>query len=168
VWWTSTVKAKVIAGIVLGLRFAHSLGLLHGHLTASNILFDFNHCIQIVDFLPILREVGESQGEEGTQLGGFSREGWTPQKDIQAFASILFEIVVGRPARGEIFIPTNIPAFVSNIIKSGLYYTSETRYSFGGIFQILKNNEFAIEDGVDSADVSAFVNWIESSEQPEK
>jgi serine/threonine protein kinase len=38
VWWTSTVKAKAIAGIVLDLRFAHSLGLLHGHLTASNIL----------------------------------------------------------------------------------------------------------------------------------
>jgi serine/threonine protein kinase len=39
VWWTSTLKAKVVAGIVLGLRFAHSLGLLHGHLTGNNIFF---------------------------------------------------------------------------------------------------------------------------------
>jgi serine/threonine protein kinase len=38
-WWTSTVKAKAVAGIVLGLRFAHSLGLVHGHLTGNNILF---------------------------------------------------------------------------------------------------------------------------------
>jgi hypothetical protein len=30
VWWTSTMKAKVIVGIVLALRFAHSLGLVHG------------------------------------------------------------------------------------------------------------------------------------------
>jgi serine/threonine protein kinase len=50
IWWTSTVKAKAIAGIVLGLRFAHSLGLLHGHLTSHNILFDSDHCIQIVDW----------------------------------------------------------------------------------------------------------------------
>jgi hypothetical protein len=26
IWWTSTVKAKAVAGIVLGIRFAHSLG----------------------------------------------------------------------------------------------------------------------------------------------
>jgi serine/threonine protein kinase len=54
VWWTSTVKAKVVAGIVLGLRFAHSLGSFHGCLSARNILFDSNHFIEIVDFKPIL------------------------------------------------------------------------------------------------------------------
>jgi tRNA A-37 threonylcarbamoyl transferase component Bud32 len=40
VWWTSTLKAKVVAGIVLSLRFVHSHGLLHGGLTTNNILFD--------------------------------------------------------------------------------------------------------------------------------
>jgi serine/threonine protein kinase len=42
VWWTATVKAKAIAGIVLSLRFAHSLGLMHGHLNSNNIFFDSN------------------------------------------------------------------------------------------------------------------------------
>jgi hypothetical protein len=68
-WWTSTVKAKAIAGIVLGLRFAHSFGLLHGHLTGNNIFFDSDHCIQIVDFQAIVFEVGENESEHGTQLG---------------------------------------------------------------------------------------------------
>jgi serine/threonine protein kinase len=63
IWWTSTVKAKAVAGIVLGLRFAHSLGLVQGHLTTNNILFDSDHCIQIVDFHPIVLEVGESEHE---------------------------------------------------------------------------------------------------------
>jgi serine/threonine protein kinase len=63
-WWTSTAKAKVIAGIVLGLRFAHSVGLFHGHLTTNNIHFDSDHCIQIADFDPILLKVDESQSEE--------------------------------------------------------------------------------------------------------
>jgi serine/threonine protein kinase len=53
-WWTSTIKAKAVTGIVLGLRFAHSLGLRHGHLTVNNILFDSDHCIQIVDFNAIV------------------------------------------------------------------------------------------------------------------
>jgi serine/threonine protein kinase len=72
VWWTSTVKAKAVAEIVLGLRFAHSFGLLHGHLTTSSILFDSDHCIQIVDFQLIPSKVGANEGEEGTRLGSFS------------------------------------------------------------------------------------------------
>lgn len=59
-WWTSTVKAKTIVGIVFALRFAHSIGLFHGHLTTNNILFDCNHCIQIVDFTPVGLKVCES------------------------------------------------------------------------------------------------------------
>jgi serine/threonine protein kinase len=63
IWWTSTVKAKAVAGIVLGLRFAHRFGLIHDHLTGNNILFDSDHCIQIVDFNPFVLEVGESEVE---------------------------------------------------------------------------------------------------------
>jgi serine/threonine protein kinase len=108
-----------------GLRFAHSLGLVHGHLTANNILFDSDHCIEMVDFKPIGLEVGESEGEVegegevGTQLVGFSWKGWTLERDIGGFASILFELMFGRPPLGEVSIPTGIPAFVSKIIESG-------------------------------------------------
>jgi hypothetical protein len=166
VWWTSTVKAKTIAGILLGLRFAHSLELVHGHLTGNNILFDSGHCIQIVDFNPIPLEVSEN--DEVTRLRGFSGERWTLEKDIQAFTSILFEIMIGVRPQGELSIPTGIPDFVSRIIKSGLSRISKTRYSFNMILEILKQNEFQIEDGVDSAEVSAFVNWVESAESPDK
>jgi serine/threonine protein kinase len=169
-WWTSTLKAKVIAGILLALRFVHSLGLVHGSLTGNNILFDSDHNIQIVDFKPIGLEVGESesegQSEERTQLGGFSEQRWTPQTDIYGFASILFEIVVGRPANGEGSVPTNIPSFVSRIIKTGLW--SKKRCSFADVLEILKENNFQIEDGVDSAEVFAFISWVESAEQEEK
>jgi serine/threonine protein kinase len=174
IWWTSTAKAKAVAGIVLALRFSHSLGLLHGHLTTNNILFDSDHCIQIVDFNPIHLEVGEGEDEDegesesGTQLRGFSGEGWTPKRDIQAFASILLALVFGHPPQGEISIPTGIPAFVSRIIESGLSPISRTCYSFNTILELLKQNNFEIEDGVDSAEVSSFVSWVESAEHPDK
>jgi serine/threonine protein kinase len=171
-WWTSTVKAKAVAGLVLGLRFAHSLGLVHGHLTVNNILFDSDHSIQIVDFNSIIVEVGENESrresEEGAQLVGFSGEGLALEKDIQAFASILFELMLGHPPQGEAFIPTGIAGFVSKIIKSGLSALSGRRCSFNTILKILKQNDFRIEDGVDSAEVSAFVKWVESAEYPEK
>jgi serine/threonine protein kinase len=168
VWWTSTVKAKVVAGIVLGFRFAHSLGLFHGHLTANNIFFDSDHFIQIVDFQPILFEVEKNESEGETQLGGFSKEKWIPERDIRAFAAILFEIVVGRPATDEASVPTNIPAFVSQIIESELHPTSGTRYPFDALFVTLKQNDFRIEDGVDSEEVSAFVRWVESADHPDQ
>jgi serine/threonine protein kinase len=161
-WLTSTVKAKVIAGIVLALRFAHNLGLMHGHLTTSNIYFDSDHSIQMVDFHPMLFEVRES--EEGAQFEGFSRDKWTQKMDVDAFRSILCEILARRSAKGELFIPTNIPAFVSTMMESELDRTSEIRYSFDGIFEILKQNNFKIDGNVDSAAVSAFVNWVESAE----
>jgi serine/threonine protein kinase len=163
-WLTSTVKAKAVAGIVLALRFAHSLGLVHGHLTGNNILFDSDHCIRIVDVHPIVLEVGEMESESRTQLVGFSGKGWTPKKDIEGFASILFELMFGRPPQGEESIPAGIPDFVSRIIKSGLFPRFETSDSFSTILKILKHNNFQREDGVDSAEVSAFVRWVESDE----
>jgi serine/threonine protein kinase len=162
-WWTSTVKAKAVAGIVLGLRFAHSLGLLHGHLTMNNILFNSDHCIEIVDFNPILLKADKSESEERTQPGAVSGEGWTPEKDIHAFARILFELVFGHPPQDEASIPTSIPGFVSGILESGLSPLSGRSYSFNSILKILKQNDFEIEDGVDSAEVSAFVDWVKSA-----
>jgi serine/threonine protein kinase len=175
-WLTSTVKAKAVAGIVLGLRFAHSLGLVHGHLTGNNIYFDSDHCIQIVDFNPIVLEFGEMEvemememeNEDGTQLDGFSGKRWTLERDIQAFASILFELVFGHPPPSETSILTGIPGFVSRIIESGLSPLSRRHYSFDIILNILKQNGFRIEDGVDSAEVSGFVSWVESAEYPDK
>jgi hypothetical protein len=163
VWWTATVKAKVVAGIVLGLRFAHSHGLMHGHLSSSNIVFDVDHEIEIANFNRNRIEMRES--EDGTKLGGFSGERWTPKTDVRAFASILFEIVSVRSVNGETFIPTDVPDFVLRIIESELRHRSDTKQSFHDIFEILKNNGFQIAEGVDYAEVSAFVRWVESAEQ---
>jgi hypothetical protein len=77
-------------------------------------------------------------------------------------------MIVGRPSRGEISVPRDIPRFFSEIIERNLWLKSGNKFSFKDIFEILKRHEFRIEDGVDSAEVSAFVNWVESAEHPEK
>jgi serine/threonine protein kinase len=107
-WWNSTAKAKAIAGIALGLRFAHGFGLLHGDLKASNVLFDADRRIQIADFSPIRLERGDAEP--------FSGEGWSPTADVCALVSLLLNIAVsGSEAQPGAAPP--IPGFVSAIIE---------------------------------------------------
>jgi hypothetical protein len=113
-------------------------------------------------------KVGEHDIEERTQLGGFSGERWIPEIDIQGFVSILFELLFGSPSQGDFSMPTGIPTFVCTLIESKLHRRSETRYTFDDILETLKQNNFRIEDGVDSAEVSRFVRWVESAELPDK
>jgi hypothetical protein len=156
VWWTPTAKAKAVAGLVLGLRFAHSLGLIHGHLTTNNIIFDLNHRIQITGFLRYL---------SGKGICSFSRERWNAEMDVRGFVSILFEIIVGRPAKDEMDMPGDIPRFVSEMIKASLSSEWRNLSSFRDIFEILKQHDFAILSGADSKEVLAFVEWVELFEQ---
>jgi serine/threonine protein kinase len=162
-WWTPTAKVKALVGIVLSMRFAHSFGLLHGHLTFDNVLFDDNGVVHISDFcLNSLPEVG-SNSEAMEELGGFSGEGWRPTADVRAFVELLSRIVIGGSAE-EGGRSLSVPAFVIEMIERGQSFNSNAKLSFMDILRTLKNNEFRILEGVDSKEVSSFVSWIEFSE----
>jgi serine/threonine protein kinase len=156
VWWTPTAKAKAVAGLVLGLRFAHSLGLIHGCLTTNSIIFDSNHHIQITDFL---------MSVSGRAVRGFSGEGWNPKVDVRGFVAVLFEIVGGGPATNEAPISADVPKFVSELIDAGLSRGSRRLSSFRNVFETLKQHHFGIVAGVDSVEVLGFVSWVEFLEQ---
>jgi serine/threonine protein kinase len=186
-WWTPTAKAIAVAGIVLGMKFLHRVGLIHGGLKPSNILFDESHRTQIADFgrsrfhpresAAIVRGVGPEFAAPEVRSG----EECTAKIDLFSFALILFEIVVGLPALGKtstseeleklpvkaserVEIPGFVPEFVSVFIESGLSANPRERPSFNDISEALKRNHFRIADGVDSDEVSAFASLVESSE----
>jgi hypothetical protein len=69
-----------------------------------------------------------------------SSGGWSLNSDIRGFVSILIEIIIGHP-----------------VILSRVEQDNR-------IFGILKKIDFGIVSGVDSADVLAFVDWVESNE----
>jgi serine/threonine protein kinase len=106
-WWTPTAKAIAVAGIVLGMKFVHSFGLIHGGLKQSNVLFDESHRVQIAAFgrsrldlrgsAATARGVG-SEFETPEMPSGEER---TAKIDVFSFALILFEIVVCFPALGK-------------------------------------------------------------------
>jgi hypothetical protein len=89
-WWTPTAQPKAIVGFVLGLRFAHSLGMLHGHLTVDNVLFNENRVIQITHFYlnRLMKLEWNSSGM--VDIGGFFRECCMPTSDVRAFAEVSF------------------------------------------------------------------------------
>jgi hypothetical protein len=162
-WWTPTAKAKAIVGIVLSMRFAHSFGLLHGHLTLDNVLFDDNGVVQISDFFEKSFSEIVSNSEAIAEVGGFSGEGWRPAADVRAFAELLSRIVIGDSAK-ERACSLSVPAFVLKMIERGQSSDSNATLSFADIFEILKGNHFRILEGVDLKEVSNFVSWIEFSE----
>jgi hypothetical protein len=115
------------------------------------------------------------RGQEGSDsrigTGGFYGEGWTPKEDVRGFAMILFEIAVGRLVNEaeaanlrEIHL-LDVPEFISEIIREELSPNSGSKKSFLDIFNILKRNEFRIFNGVNSDEVSEFVNRVELAEQ---
>jgi serine/threonine protein kinase len=142
-WWTPTEKAKTVVGMAFALRFAHSFGLLHGGLKASNVLFDANHRVQIVDF-----------SVTQTDAGGFLGDDWRPIPDVAAFASLVSKIIVGQ-----------VPGFVSEIIEGGKASLANRRRSFIDIIDTMARNLFRMGAGVDSQEVSRFVRWIEMGEE---
>jgi hypothetical protein len=85
----------------------------------------------------------------------------------QAKGGALFEIAVGRPGAQPGAAPP-IPAFVSAAIAEGGSPSPTTVGSLADLLQSLWTNGFAILAGVDSAEVCAFVDSVESSEQGAK
>jgi serine/threonine protein kinase len=161
--WTPTAKAATVVSLVLGLRFAHSLGLLHGHLTWNNIVFNGENLIQMTDFCIRSLIDLKCNPDAEADVGGFSGESWRPKADVRAFAVILSEIVSGtsgeQDGRGS-----DVPSFISRIIEKGQSADSRSTESFADFLRTLKENDVQIMKGVDSQEVSKWVNWIEWSE----
>jgi hypothetical protein len=164
--WTVAAKAKAVARIVLRLPCMHSFGLIHDPPNAQDNIFHVDHHLQITIFSPIRFEVGESEKVRAV----FSGEKWSPDPDTRGFVSILFEIIVGHPAvlsgaANDQKLPRrDISLSVSELILSGQSRECGTEQPFHDTFHILTNDNFEMMSKVDSVDVLACVDWVESFE----
>jgi serine/threonine protein kinase len=112
IWWNCTAKSLTIVGIVMGMRYLHSKGILHRDLKPSNILMNGrDHKVQICDFhVSRLKTIEKTfTGMVGTvqymapeiyrmscdSEGGFSPDP-TEKMDVFSFGLILYEIIVGQ------------------------------------------------------------------------
>jgi hypothetical protein len=162
-WWTPTTKSKAIVGRVVGLCFAHSFGIFHGHLTGDNIFLKEDGVIQITDFGMNDYEDLESDDESEVDIVGCSGASLTRKADIRGFTRIVSEIVFGRSAE-RCCRCSGIRSFVLEMIERGESADMKGIESFGDILKILERHNFNIMEGVDFKEVSNFVEWVEWSE----
>jgi serine/threonine protein kinase len=173
-WWTSTNKAVVVAGILLGLMALHNRGIVHRNLKPSNILFDTKHRPQLTNY-GLLPGSQKFHLYSAPELKRDEEAG--PACDAFSVSVILYEILVPHARGGGKLqlqivtqkltgvdfrkVPKELPEFVRQLIEKGWSAEPIARQSIQDMFEEIRNNDFKVLNDVESEDVFDFVNWVE-------
>jgi TPR repeat protein/serine/threonine protein kinase len=182
-----TKIAKIIAGIVLAMRYIHSKGVIHRNLTPDNILLDCNWKVRIADFgrstlTNTIIPPDEKLGVDGHYLAPECYDGKIgPENDIFSFGLILYELVVRKPVFseswtqedvvGEVVLRDSwrdIPDYVfpktAELIRDCWTANHWERPCFSEILDRLEEMRFKLIEKVNSSQVMAFVKEIKEWE----
>jgi aurora kinase len=184
--------AMIVVGIVLGMRYLHSRGLIHRDLKPENILIDWDWIVRICDFCrsvlsaPPDSELDHKQNKPSPDAFYSAPECLdnkpTLESDVFSFGLILYELLTGQPAfapdlgqypvmkmilvdRALPDIPEYIDPEVKLLIKDCLKYKPEKRPSFETILYRLDKIGFQITGGVNSRKVRRFVTAVKDRER---
>jgi hypothetical protein len=178
-FWNATGHCIIICGIVLGMRYVHSRGVLHRDLKPSNILINHHGHTLIGDFgSSCLERDVSSELSEGATVRYAAPEQFeetivTAKVDVFSFGLILYEIlteqpvfepscrvfdVIGRHRNGTMPpLPEAYPAFVGELLSQCWLKNPADRPSFSDIFALIESRQFKVLAGTDDAAVFAYV-----------
>jgi hypothetical protein len=182
-WWTAGRKIWAILGIVLGMKYIHSKGVIHRDLKPENIFIDDNRRIRIGDFdSSRLVDIGVTMTNTGTPLHmapEMDTGHYDEKVDIYSFGLIMYEIVTSdsifssdgfgkmqllvklqsgwRPTIDE-----SVRPFSRRIIERCWSLKSSDRPSFEEIWEEMCQNGFDLIPGGKKSDSASFLSWVEN------
>jgi serine/threonine protein kinase len=185
-FWTPTGIAKLVTGLVLGMKFIHSQNAIHRNLKPSNLFVTDDGCLQIggLTFCRFLEKSVELTGQPGTPQYHapeiYEGVSYDEKVDVFAFGLILYEILALKP----VFQPTlpvqiimkrlvtqNFPVIPNHWLPSVKVLLNRcwqsvpmNRPSFNEIRSYLVEKEFLIIQGVDAEDVDSFIDAVEANQ----
>jgi serine/threonine protein kinase len=180
---TSPTKlAKIVSGVVLGMRFMHSRGVFHRDLKPSNLFIDSLWQVRIATFCASrFAKLGHPDGLARESFDDGER---SEAMDVCSFGLILYKIIVGESAfspkqnkedlvalimkGSRIDIPRKVPREARRMIKRCCSEDPKKRPQFGEILMDLKRIRFQILPGVKSQKVFNFVTEIELWEENQR
>jgi serine/threonine protein kinase len=182
-FWTPTGIGIIICGIVLGMRYIHGRGIIHGDLKPGNILLNEKGHPLIADFgssrfqsdhatpLPdtgTVRYAAPERFSEGAVL--------TSKIDVFSFGLILYELVVGSPvfppsdsqfdvirrlrARALPAVPPRYGPLMQDLIGRCCETDPDSRPSFQDILDLFRREEFQILLNAVPSDIRDFCDAI--------
>jgi serine/threonine protein kinase len=182
---TATGSGILICGIVLGMRYIHSSGVIHRDLKPANILLDQN-------WRPLIADFGSAhfQSDDATPTAGsgtvryaapeqFTDDPPTPKIDVFSFGLVLYEILVGSPVfpssetpfavirrlqgRDLPSVPATCGSVMQNLISRCWQQNPEDRPSFYQIFSEFQFYHFDILENASANEIrdfcEAIVDW---------
>jgi serine/threonine protein kinase len=175
-----TKRAKIVCGIVLGMRFMHSKGVIHRNLKSLNIYLDGLWRPRIGSSYFLTYDESLPEHVETTRYMApecFEERGSTKMMDVYSFGLILYEILVGRSvfSRGKSVdevrkliregnraeIPQTVPRNVRKLIKRCWSQNPEQRPTFEEVFGHLNDMDFQIVSGVKPEKIIQFIAEID-------
>lgn len=187
---TATAKVKIVAGILLAMRYIHACQIFHRDLKPSNILLDENDEVRVGDF----RLAKIVDFAEATMTADFkahfymapdmAEDRYGKEVDVYSFGMILWELLSGKNIK-EVLPGARDPGPLGwqRKIKSGwrppvedlgqlagemlalCWHTEpKERRSFEVLFDTLKENKYALLPDVVVDEIEQYIARIEEYE----
>ncbi|KAK8881293.1 hypothetical protein M9Y10_004028 [Tritrichomonas musculus] len=183
--WTNTKKLINIYGIAAGMRYLHSLNIVHRKLQLSSILLDYL-LYPIITNLKFIKnefdEVDSNDGEIFTKPAYVAPEIWSGKRydkrsDVYAFSMILYELLTNeKPFQGitnvnqimnhvviENYRPKfneSIPECYQELIKKCWSSNPDERPEFSDIIDLLKRDSKFILEGVNKNEYFQYIRYL--------